>query len=197
MKTNTQRILSAINAIKTVKSTKDELTTSIKLEKMRPSDTGGSKEELEDIKIMPYGNVTRAQWESFLRKAKWPYWNDWETLVEETTHTKDSCVDELSDEDLDDLIAEEYEAIADYSAALAVCSCEHAKQRLTHILEEEKEHVKELEALKESRASDSKVQNLKEKPEEQEANLKAYEKRQQMHKQNREHSNARFLKENK
>lgn len=59
-----------------------------------------------------------------------------------------NIVDELDDEDIDDLIAEEYEAIADYEAALKVTENASARERLTHILEEEKEHVRELEELK-------------------------------------------------
>lgn len=66
-------------------------------------------------------------------------------LHEQKTH------DELDDTDIDELIAEEYEAIADYEEALKVCTSEAAKQQLTHILEEEKEHVRELEELKQQR----------------------------------------------
>lgn len=62
----------------------------------------------------------------------------------------DTC-DDLDNADIDELIAEEYEAIADYQNALKTCDTESARQRLTHILEEEKEHVRELEQLKASK----------------------------------------------
>lgn len=63
---------------------------------------------------------------------------------------KDECSkhDELDDADIDDLIAEEYEAIADYEAALKEATSDRVKEQLTHIMEEEKEHVRELEELK-------------------------------------------------
>lgn len=113
--------------------------------KLTPEETNGSKAELEDIKIMPYGKVTKSQWEAFLRKAKWPYWLDWDALKHELN---DSIKDKLDDEDIDDLIAEEYEAIADYDEALKVATCPHAREQLEHIRAEEVEHVRELEELK-------------------------------------------------
>lgn len=39
-----------------------------------------------DVEIMPYGEVTKSQWEDFLNKAKWPYWLDWESLVNEVVY---------------------------------------------------------------------------------------------------------------
>ena len=47
-------------------------------------------DELEDMKIMPHGEVTKEQWEDFLSKAKWPYWNEWETIVHELANYHDA-----------------------------------------------------------------------------------------------------------
>lgn len=63
------------------------------------------------------------------------------------THDSTAC-DELDDADIDELIAEEYEAIADYDEALKVTTNAHAREQLEHIRAEEVEHVKELEELK-------------------------------------------------
>ena len=45
-----------------------------------------TEEQKEDAKIMPYGDVTKSQWEEFLHNAKWPYWLDWEQLTNELRH---------------------------------------------------------------------------------------------------------------
>lgn len=49
-------------------------------------DDNDSAEQKEDAKIMPYGEVTKSQWEDFLSKAKWPYWLAWENLKNEVEH---------------------------------------------------------------------------------------------------------------
>lgn len=47
----------------------------------------------EDLAIAPEGWVSKETWEAFLEKAKWPYWNDWQTLVEEAKDADKKFVD--------------------------------------------------------------------------------------------------------
>lgn len=63
----------------------EEKEETIHLDKYEIDDKD-SKEQKEDAKIMPYGEVTKSQWEDFLSKAKWPYWLAWENLKNEVEH---------------------------------------------------------------------------------------------------------------
>lgn len=66
-------------------SLKEAKEETIHLDKYEIDDTD-SAEQKEDAKIMPYGEVTKKQWEDFLSKAKWPYWLAWENLKNEVEH---------------------------------------------------------------------------------------------------------------
>lgn len=59
-------------------------------------DDKDSEEQKEDAKIMPYGEVTKKQWEDFLSKAKWPYWLAWENLKNEVEHKDESLKESFS-----------------------------------------------------------------------------------------------------
>ena len=61
-----------------------ELPKKVHLDKPNPEDYETDDEDvLSDLKIMPYGEVTEEQWEEFRDKAKYIYWLDWESLVNE------------------------------------------------------------------------------------------------------------------
>ena len=66
-------------------SLKEAKEETIHLDKYEIDDED-TEEQKEDAKIMPYGEVTKSQWEDFLSKAKWPYWLAWENLKNEVEH---------------------------------------------------------------------------------------------------------------
>lgn len=61
-----------------------DLPNKVNLDKPNEADYEGvSEDAISDLEIMPYGEVTKEQWEDFLHKAKFPYWLNWEMLINE------------------------------------------------------------------------------------------------------------------
>ena len=90
-----------------------ELPKKVHLDKPNPEDYETDDEDvLSDLKIMPYGEVTEEQWEEFRDKAKYIYWLDWESLINEIQGGADwgslieECLKKVN-EDLPDAIPEE------------------------------------------------------------------------------------------